>query len=137
MCGRFAVTLPPETFREAYGYARDAKLSTTLQYRSRPSLSAWSCRRGKNVISRLMRWGFLPGWVKDAQDFSSRHPMPAGKAITQKPAFRAAIRRRRCVFVADAFYEWRREGKQKNTLRSAHAEASGRWPMAGVWGDLE
>ena len=130
MCGRFAVTLPPETFREAYGYAETPNFPP--RYNIAPTQPVGVVvQEGEERHFRLMRWGFLPGWVKDAQDF----PLVINarrESITQKPAFRAAIRRRRCVFVADAFYEWRREGKQKTPF-AARMQSLGPMPMAGVW----
>ena len=62
----------------------------------------------------LVRWGFLPGFVKDPKDY----PLVVNarsETLAQKPSFRNALKRRRCIFIADAFYEWRRpaEGKRK------------------------
>ena len=51
MCGRFAVTLPPETFREAYGYAETPNFPPRYNIAPTQPVPAWSCRRGKNVIS--------------------------------------------------------------------------------------
>ena len=55
----------------------------------------------------LVRWGFLPGFVKDPKDF----PLvinARSETVAEKASFRNALKRRRCIFIADAFYEWRR-----------------------------
>ncbi len=130
MCGRFAVTLPPESFREAYGYVETPNFPP--RYNIAPTQPVGVViQEGEARHFRLMRWGFLPGWVKDAKDF----PLVINarrESITQKPTFRAAIRRRRCVFLADAFYEWQREGGEKTPF-AVRMQSLGPMPMAGIW----
>jgi putative SOS response-associated peptidase YedK len=130
MCGRFAVTLPPESFREAYGYVETPNFPP--RYNIAPTQPVGVViQDGAARHFRLMRWGFLPGWVKDAKDF----PLVINarrESITQKPTFRAAIRRRRCVFLADAFYEWQREGGEKIPF-AVRMQSLGPMPLAGVW----
>ena len=58
----------------------------------------------------LMRWGFIPAWVKDPADFPLLYNA-RGETLADKPAFRAAVRRRRCLVPADGFHEWRRTGE--------------------------
>ncbi len=130
MCGRFAVTLPPESFREAYGYAQTPNFPPRYNIAPTQPVGVVT-QEGEDRHFRLMRWGFLPGWVKDAKDF----PLVINarrESITQKPAFRAAIRRRRCIFIADAFYEWQRASKEKTPF-AVRMQSLGPMPMAGVW----
>ncbi|MBZ5797475.1 SOS response-associated peptidase, partial [Burkholderia contaminans] len=54
---------------------------------------------------RLMRWGFLPSWVKDPRKFALVINARA-ETVLEKPSFRNAIRRRRCILPADGYYEW-------------------------------
>ncbi len=61
---------------------------------------------------RLMRWGLLPAWVKDPRSFTLLINARA-ETVREKPAFRNAIRRRRCLIPADGYYEWRAEGPRK------------------------
>ena len=74
----------------------------------------------------------IPSWVKDPRKFALLINAPAPRGFTEKPSFRAAIRRRRCLVPADGFYEWRREGKSK---RPYFIRARGGEPMAfaGIW----
>jgi putative SOS response-associated peptidase YedK len=55
-----------------------------------------------------MRWGFLPGFVKDPKTFPLLINARA-ETLAEKPSFRAALKRRRCLVIADGFYEWRRD----------------------------
>ena len=59
-----------------------------------------------------LRWGLVPSWAKDAEHRQPVDQRP-GETAAEKPAFRAAMRRRRCLVVADGFYEWRRAGRSK------------------------
>lgn len=63
-----------------------------------------------------MRWGFLPGFVKDPKDYPLVFNIRS-ESLLEKPSFRTAIKRRRCLFPADAFYEWQRVGTRKGDSR--------------------
>ena len=65
----------------------------------------------------LVRWGLIPSWVKDPKDFALLINA-RGETLDEKPAFRNAMKRRRCLFPADGFYEWKVEGGRK---RAFHA----------------
>jgi len=84
-----------------------------------------------------MRWGLVPSWAKDLS-VGSRMINARCEGIATKPAFRAAVARRRCIIPANAFYEWQRrvgrDGKQAGKLPYAIRRRDGR-PMAfaGLW----
>lgn len=63
-------------------------------------------------VLRLMRWGFVPSWVKEPENFTLIVNARC-ESVAQKPSFRAAIRHRRCIIPATGFYEWHREGKTR------------------------
>jgi putative SOS response-associated peptidase YedK len=79
----------------------------------------------------LVRWGLIPAWVKDPRGFSLLINA-RGESALDKPAFRNAMKRRRCLFPADGFYEWKREGERKRPyfvrLKSGQPMA-----FAGLW----
>jgi len=111
MCGRYAITTPPEGIRALFRYVEQPNFPP--RYNIAPTQPAPIVRQerdGHGVKSRhfvLVRWGFLPGFVKDPKDF----PLvinARSETLAEKPSFRNAFRRRRCLFIADAFYEWRR-----------------------------
>jgi putative SOS response-associated peptidase YedK len=58
----------------------------------------------------LMRWGLIPSWAKDkkAMQINAR-----GETVATKPMFRSAFKKRRCLIIADGYYEWKKEGKAK------------------------
>lgn len=116
MCGRYAITLPPEAMRKFFRYAENPNFPPRYNIAPTepvPILRDERCSDGR--IERhfmLVRWGFLPHFVKDPKIF----PLiinARSETLLVKASFRMAFRRRRCLFIADAFYEWRREPKAK------------------------
>ena len=85
---------------------------------------------GKRELVRL-RWGLIPVWAKDAKIAYSTLNARADTVAT-KPAFRAAFKKRRCIVLTDGYYEWLREGKDKQPFLY---EVGGGKPfaMAGLW----
>lgn len=110
MCGRFAITSTPQAIRLFLGYSDQPNFPA--RHNIAPSQPVPIIRHERNVAGGmdrrfiLARWGLLPGFVKDPKDF----PLvfnARSETLSQKASFRNAIRRRRCLFFADAFYEWR------------------------------
>jgi putative SOS response-associated peptidase YedK len=130
MCGRFAITLTPEAYRAAYGYEEQPNFPP--RYNVAPTQPiALVHADGPTRRFRLARWGFLPGWVKDPKAF----PLvinARGETLLEKPTFRAALKRRRCIVLADGFYEWRREGKAKAPFLIRRTDR-GPLHFAGLW----
>ena len=80
----------------------------------------------------LVRWGLLPSWVKDPKDFSLLINA-RGETAAEKPAFRAAMKRRRCLIPADGFYEWKATGGPRKQPYFIRAKAGGPFAFAGLW----
>jgi len=118
MCGRYAITLPPEATRAFFRYVEQPNFPA--RYNVAPTQPVPVVRlerepsgtRSRHFV--LVRWGFLPGFVKDPKDYPLVINARA-ETIAEKASFRNALKRRRCIFVADAFYEWRRDpaGRRK------------------------
>ena len=79
----------------------------------------------------LVRWGLIPAWVKDPRGFALLINA-RGESLDDKPAFRAALRYRRCLFPADGFYDWRREGERARPYY-VRRRAGGPMAFAGLW----
>lgn len=78
-----------------------------------------------------LRWGLVPPWAKD-RSIGARLINARGDTVHEKPSFRAAFRQRRCLVVADGFYEWRAEGKVKQPMRVTLKDG-GPFAFAGLW----
>jgi putative SOS response-associated peptidase YedK len=79
----------------------------------------------------LVRWGLIPPWVKDPRGFTLLINA-RGESLDEKPAFRAALRYRRCLFPADGFYDWRRQGERARPYY-VRLKAGGAMAFAGLW----
>ncbi len=111
MCGRFVRDSSiPEIAREFN--ADEPSFEMKPSYNVAPAQDiVIVLNDGKNRIIRC-RWGFIPSW---ARDDSMGHKMINARAetVADKPGFRSAFKKNRCLVVADGFYEWRKEGKIK------------------------
>jgi putative SOS response-associated peptidase YedK len=124
MCGRFALTLPPQAVRSYFTYNENPNFPP--RYNIAPTQPVAIVReemrqegRGRHFV--LVRWGFLPAFVVDPKQF----PLvfnARSETLLQKASFRNAMKRRRCLFIADAFYEWRRfEKGNKSAAKGGRA----------------
>ncbi len=112
MCGRFAVTLPPEAMRRMFGYKEQPNFPPRYNIAPTQPIAIVRSARQDGVETRhftLARWAFLPTFVKDPNKFPLIFNARC-EGIAEKASFRNALRRRRCLVPADAFYEWRRSG---------------------------
>jgi putative SOS response-associated peptidase YedK len=130
MCGRYAITSAPEAIRRLFGY--DEQPNFPPRYNVAPTQPVPIVRmmEGKRRFA-LVRWGFIPSWVKDPRTFSLLINA-RGESLGDKPAFRAAMRYRRCLFPADGFYDWRRAG-ERVTPYYVRLKAGGPMALAGLW----
>lgn len=80
---------------------------------------------------RTMRWGLVPSWAKDPS-IGNRMINARAETLAEKPSFRDALRRRRCLVVADGFYEWVKEGAAKRPVW-IHPREGGVLAFAGLW----
>lgn len=130
MCGRYLITTEPEAIRALFGY-RDLP-NFPPRYNVAPTQPVPIVRivEGERRFA-LVRWGLIPPWVKDPRTFALVFNA-RGESVNEKPAFRNAMKRRRCLFPADGFYEWRVEGRGR---RPFFVRPTGGGPMAfaGLW----
>src|SRR5262249_33638443 len=140
MCGRYVIKTPPALMRSTLGYAEQPNFPP--RYNVAPTQPIPVVRVDNGVRSfTLLRWGFIPSWVKDPRDFSLLINARAD-TVLDKPAFRNAMRRRRCLIPADGFYEWQagaaRAPKQPRFLRAQRGRggAPAPPPFCGLWGNL-
>ncbi len=136
MCGRFAITLPPEAVRAFFDYVEQPNFPPRYNIAPTQPIPIVFARAHTGGAERhflLTRWGFLPGFVKDPKTFPLLINARA-EGVGEKASFRAALRRRRCLVVADGFYEWRRAAekglRQPYLIRRVNGEPMG---FAGLW----
>jgi putative SOS response-associated peptidase YedK len=104
MCGRYVITSAPEAIRALFRYSELPNFPPRYNVAPTQPIPIVRLADGKRSFA-LMRWGLLPSWVKDPKTF----PLlinARGESVLEKPAFRNAMRRRRCLIPNDGFYEW-------------------------------
>jgi putative SOS response-associated peptidase YedK len=130
MCGRYTITSAPEAIRALFRYPEQPNFPPRYNVAPTQPIPIVRLIEGKRQFA-LVRWGLLPSWVKDPKTFSLLINA-RGESVTDKPAFRAAMKRRRCLIPADGFYEWKAVGGRKQPyfvrLRSGAPMA-----FAGLW----
>ena len=130
MCGRYAVTSAPEAIRALFGYPEQPNFPPRYNVAPTQVIAIVRLMDGKRQFA-LVRWGLLPSWVKDPKNFTLLINA-RGESVIDKPAFSAAMKRRRCLVPADGFYEWKAIGTRKQRITYARNRASrSLWPACG------
>lgn len=131
MCGRFAFHSPRETVLRIF----DVDLPSTVapRYNIAPTQDVLAIRSSPEGVAEpvMLRWGLVPFWAKDPA-IGNRMINARAETASQKPAFRAAFRRRRCIVLADGFYEWRRSDHGKTPFYISNTNGDP-FAMAGLW----
>ncbi len=111
MCGRFTLTSNMDDLQSRFGFeGRD--LVFRPSYNIAPTQPVLAVTNDGQRRAELMRWGLVPFWAKDIK-IGYRMINAVGETAATKPAFRAAFKKRRCLILADGFFEWRKDGKEK------------------------
>ncbi len=132
MCGRFTLANPPELLAEFFELA--ALPDITNRYNIAPTQSAPAIligESGRERVHRELHWGLIPSWAKDSS-IGSRMINARAETLSEKPSYRTAFKRRRCLIATDGFYEWKKteSGKQPFCIRMSD---DGVFAMAGLW----
>jgi putative SOS response-associated peptidase YedK len=133
MCGRYRLSAKERYLRDHFGLDEDPPW--TPRYNIAPTQQVPIVRQDAKEPKRtfsLVRWGLIPYWAKDASiGFKTINAM--SETAAEKPAFRDAMKRRRCLIPADSFYEWQRIGpKEKQPYNFGMIDDS-IFSFAGLW----
>jgi putative SOS response-associated peptidase YedK len=104
MCARYVITSPADAVRALFGYGERPNFPPRYNVAPTQPIPVVRLVNGARSYA-LVRWGLLPAWVKDPKTFSLL-VNARGESALDKPSFRNAMRRRRCLIPADGFYEW-------------------------------
>src|SRR5581483_2232211 len=134
MCGRYVIISTPAAIRAMFGYGELPNFPPRYNVAPTQPIPIVRLRDGKRSFA-LMRWGMLPSWVQDPKTF----PLlinARGESVLDKPAFRHAMRRRRCLIPTDGFYEWQAGPPRRPYFVRARRDAGGAAPplaFAGLY----
>ena len=112
MCGRFALARCPDEETRRFDLAECADFTPRYNIVPTTDIPVIRCSPTHQNVLHQLRWGLVPHWSKDPT-IGSRLINARSESLTEKPSFRSAFARRRCLIPADGFYEWDRQGTTK------------------------
>ena len=105
MCGRYVVAYDPQTLVTGFSLTRVQPFAPRWNIAPQsPVPVVYETRQGERV-AELMRWGLVPHWARDVS-LGAKLNNARSEGMADKPSFRQAVRRRRCILPASGFYEW-------------------------------
>ena len=116
--------------RQLFGYSEQPNFPPRYNIAPTQPVPIVRLNNGRRQFA-LLRWGLIPSWVKDPKGFSLLHVARA-ESVNEKPAFRNAMKRRRCLLPADGFYEWSEFGERKRPF-FIRAKSGCMIAFAGLW----
>src|SRR5579864_7222453 len=129
MCGRFTLKTDTTTIAKVFGV--DPTVPVSPRYNIAPTQEVVSILRNGTAHLDQLRWGLIPSWAKD-ESVGARMINARAETLAEKPSFKGLLRSKRCLIIADGFYEWKQENGQKTpmyiTLKSGEPFA-----FAGLW----
>ena len=130
MCGRYSLIADLGELAGRFEFDGDWE-AFERRYNIAPTQEVLTVVGGEKRRSGFMRWGLIPHWAKDSK-IGSRMINARAETVAEKPSFRTALRRRRCLVLADGFYEWQRVGKRKIPMRIVMRSREP-FAFAGLW----
>lgn len=131
MCGRYSLAMDLDKLDERFTF-RGSGLILEPRFNIAPTQEVLTViNDGSENQARLMKWGLIPSWAKDPS-IGNRMINARAETVMEKPSFRQAFRKRRCLVIADGFYEWRRAGKLKIPMRIM-LKTGEPFGFAGLW----
>ena len=130
MCGRYQLIAGPEEI--AGMFLTSATRAVAPRYNIAPTQAVAAVRAGAGGRElALLRWGLIPAWAKDAE-IGARMINARAETLAEKASFRGPLRSRRCLVLADGFYEWQRVGAGKVPHHVCMADRRP-FAFAGLW----
>jgi putative SOS response-associated peptidase YedK len=130
VCGRFTLTTNLGAIAKRFGISRFLE-EVGPRYNVAPTQSVIVVNDDGTRHLAEMRWGLIPSWAKEAA-IGNRMINARAETVATKPAFRMALRKRRCLVVADGFYEWQLLGRRKQPVYIA-LKSREPFGFAGLW----
>ncbi|WP_236024816.1 SOS response-associated peptidase [Arenibaculum pallidiluteum] len=135
MCGRYTLTKPVDELARVFGFPERPNLPPRYNVAPTQPVPVVRLSAGEDGAPgrhlALLRWGLVPHWAEDVS-IGNRMINARGESLLEKASFREAARRRRCLVLADGFYEWKQEGGRKQPYRIVMRDR-GPFALAGLW----
>jgi putative SOS response-associated peptidase YedK len=134
MCGRYTLTADLKTVADRFGAPMPADewaTSAPPRYNIAPTQSVIVVGDDGKRYMKQMRWGLIPSWAKDPS-IGNKMINARAETVAEKPAYRSALKKRRCLVPADGFYEWQKLGNVKQPMRIV-LKSHEPFGFAGLW----
>ncbi len=132
MCGRFTLTDPDVDLAVQFNLPEVPDVHPRYNIAPTQPVAAVRLNTGSGQRELVMlRWGLIPSWAQDPE-IGARMINARAETAAEKPAFRAAFRRRRCLVLADGFYEWQKQDGPKQPIYIALRDRKA-FGFAGLW----
>jgi putative SOS response-associated peptidase YedK len=136
MCGRFTLTINPAELEDMFENFRFPERFAP-RFNIAPSQPVLVIPNDEKFKADFFVWGLIPMWAKDPA-IGNRLINARGETLAEKPAFRGSYRHKRCLILADGFYEWKSiAGKSTKTPYYIHTKDRKSFAMAGLWDHWE
>jgi len=133
LCGRFTLTASPEQLQQAIPGLNVPTAKMAARYNIAPSQPVAVVPNDGQMKLDYFVWGLIPSWAKDPS-IGNRMINARGETLAEKPSFRTAFRRRRCLILADGFFEWKQNpGSKTKTPMYIHLKSGQPFAFAGLW----
>lgn len=132
MCGRFTLTVDPAELKSAFeGYILPSKFAP--RYNIAPSQPVLAIPNDGTKAADFFVWGLIPSWARDPA-MGQRLINARGETLAEKPSFRGGYKYKRCLILADGFYEWKSQaGTKTKTPHFIHLKSGQPFAFAGLW----
>ena len=130
MCGRYTLIADIGDLAQRFEFD-GADFGYDPGYNIAPTESVITVRNVEGREAAFMKWGLIPFWAKDPK-IGARMINARAETIAEKPAFRNALKKRRCLVLADGYYEWQKTPVGKRAFRIIMRSAEP-FAMAGLW----
>jgi len=131
MCGRYALHSLPEVLALQFGLRERPTFEVRYNIAPTSNVLVIEADRDGHPVATTMRWGLIPSWAKDAS-IGNKLANARAETVAEKPAFRSAFRRRRCLIPASGFYEWKPVVGRKQPYYIRPAD-DGLFALAGLY----
>ncbi len=129
MCGRFTLAhTDPSQLRARFPIGEGLELRRRYNVAPGDDVLAVVRREDSHPQGTLLRWGLVPGWASDPKELGVKTINARAETVAERPAYREAFARRRCLIVADGFYEWK-----SGTPHWITREDGAPFAFAGLW----
>jgi putative SOS response-associated peptidase YedK len=136
MCGRFTLTVNPADLRDVFSnYTFPEQFAP--RFNIAPTQPVLAIPNDDKLKADFFMWGLIPMWAKDPS-IGNRLINARGETLAEKPSFRGSYRHKRCLILADGFYEWKSlAGRKTKTPYFIHMKDRQPFAIAGLWDHWE